>query len=110
MPNAIRVPVFQQKEHSARNHVVGCRSVSAASIDRFSGFRLQRISPFFSIKSWKDGFNSFVFINIVERRKSEKSSPFIFNNLKQFFPIFYPLFFHPTLTAGNSITTLISIG
>ena len=35
----------------------------------------------------------FVFINIVERRKSDIFSAFVFNNLKQFTPIFRPLFF-----------------
>ncbi len=59
----------------------------------FSNSR-QRLSRFFSSTSWRECFNSFCFINIVERRKSDIFSTFVFNNLMQFNLIFHPLFFH----------------
>jgi len=36
---------------------------------KFSRPRVQRLSPLFSSTSWREWFNSFVLINIVERRK-----------------------------------------
>jgi len=47
-----------------------------------SGLRVKRLTPFFSLTSWREGFNSFVFINIVERQKTEISTLFVFNNLQ----------------------------
>jgi len=46
-----------------------------------SRFRVQPVSPLFSITSWKNDYNSFVFNNILVDRKVNISSPFVFNDL-----------------------------
>jgi hypothetical protein len=42
------------------------------------------ITPFLSSTSWREGLNPFVFINILERRKTDIFSICVFNNLRNF--------------------------
>ena len=54
--------------------------------------------PFFSSTSWKGWLNSFVFMNIMERRKTGIFSICVFNNLKNSSLNFYPFFFAAMVT------------
>ncbi len=76
-------------------------SVPTASTINFCRSCLQRLSPLFSSTSWKEGYNSFLFINIVESRKADIFSIFVFNNLMEFFLIFYPFFLRTTTNAKS---------
>ena len=70
-------------------------NVGATSVN-LSRPRVQRLSPFFSLTSWKEDYNSFLFNNILASPQTDIFSPSVFNNIVELTFILGPPFFrHP---------------
>ncbi|HMD84565.1 MAG TPA: hypothetical protein VKO18_07670, partial [Terriglobia bacterium] len=75
----------------------------------FCRARVKRSSPLFSSTSWREWCKSFVFINIMESRKTDIFSIFVFINLGNLSLNFNSPFFSMTLAAEDWISNLFSI-
>jgi hypothetical protein len=62
---------------------------------RLSLVGVQRASSFFCATSWREGYKLLIFIHIVERRKTDIFSPFVFNNIVEHTLFFTPPRFAP---------------
>jgi hypothetical protein len=78
----------ERRRSAGQSYSAVAKMTRPAADLEFSPPRVERLSPLFSSTSWREWFNSFVFINIVERRKVDIFSTFVFNNIPASSPHF----------------------
>jgi len=93
-------PIYEPPRHQEEKRVAAAL-ISVTGSDHpvlpSHGEKL-RLTTLFSSTSWKEQLNSFVFMNIMERRKAGIFSVCVFNNLKKYSLNFSPFFFAAMVT------------